>query len=511
MARKEMSVERYQEIKRLLELKIPINQIIRTMKCTKRTVRQIRDGLTPEPGRPKPIEGPLWAEQINWDEVKGELSAGHPLKLIWEEKAEDKVTYVNFWKQFNRRFPFYKQDAVVHRVFEPGDRCEVDYGGEGIEWIDLKTGEIHEAPVFLGALGFCQRLFAHAREDTKSRNFLECHNKMYAEFGGVPKITVPDCLKQGVTKCHLYDPDINTAYADLARHYNTAIVPARASHPKDKSIVEGLVKILMRYFKWRYRRQTFTSIEQINQALKEVVDRINRRPHTRFRVSRYELWEKTEKDKLGLLPTTAYEHVEWKVVKLHPDAHVCVEGTYYSAPHMYRGQKLKVKLSQNHIEIFHGLERIAIHKRSRQARGKYITALDHLPQNAKAYLETTPQKLLSSAKYLSPALHALLDELFTENALAHLRRSQGLIREARKEIVALGPERGKSVIKKALDVMKSYNRIRVPYFRALLNQSRIEMHTQNKNDGIKRKPNNPMLRYTQPSQSDQGYPAHGQT
>lgn len=34
-------------------------------------------------------------------------------------------------------------------------------------------------------------------------------------------------------------------------HYATAIVPARAAHPKDKAIVEGLVKILMRYVRFR--------------------------------------------------------------------------------------------------------------------------------------------------------------------------------------------------------------------------------------------------------------------
>jgi transposase len=61
----------------------------------------------------------------------------------------------------------------------------------------------------------------------KSRNWLESHQRMYAFFGGVPHVTVPDCLKQGVLKCHLYDPDLNPAYAALAAHYATAVVPAR--------------------------------------------------------------------------------------------------------------------------------------------------------------------------------------------------------------------------------------------------------------------------------------------
>ncbi len=32
-------------------------------------------------------------------------------------------------------------------------------------------------------------------------------------------VTVPDCLKTGVVKCHLYDPDLNEDYAYLGRAF----------------------------------------------------------------------------------------------------------------------------------------------------------------------------------------------------------------------------------------------------------------------------------------------------
>jgi hypothetical protein len=58
-------------------------------------------------------------------------------------------------------------------------------------------------------------------------------------YSSVAHVTVPDCLKQGVTKCHIYDPDLNPAYAQLAAHYSTAAVPARAGRPKDKGLDEN--------------------------------------------------------------------------------------------------------------------------------------------------------------------------------------------------------------------------------------------------------------------------------
>jgi transposase len=112
---------------------------------------------------------------------------------------------------------------------------EVDYAGDPIEWIDIRTGEIRKAWVFVAGLGFSQLLFAWAAEDMKSRNWLSSHRRMYTYYGGVPHVTVPDCLKQGVLKCHLYDPDLNPGYAQLATDYATAVVPARPDHPKDKT------------------------------------------------------------------------------------------------------------------------------------------------------------------------------------------------------------------------------------------------------------------------------------
>lgn len=81
--------------------------------------------------------------QLDWLAVIHDLGLGHPLKCIWEEKAQQLTTYSNFWKQFYRRFPQYREATITAREFEPGGRVEVDYAGDPIEWLDLKTGEIH--------------------------------------------------------------------------------------------------------------------------------------------------------------------------------------------------------------------------------------------------------------------------------------------------------------------------------------------------------------------------------
>ncbi|MBP6588132.1 MAG: hypothetical protein KA208_08940, partial [Flavobacterium sp.] len=48
---------------------------------------------------------------------------------------------------------------------------------------------------------------------------------------------------QAQRKLSYFEPTINETLADLAEHYETTILPARSYKPRDKSLVEGAVKI----------------------------------------------------------------------------------------------------------------------------------------------------------------------------------------------------------------------------------------------------------------------------
>jgi hypothetical protein len=495
MARRILTVDRYAEIERRLSEGRGVREIARALGCSRRLVREIRAGLKSSPGGPRALADPLWMAQLQWPPIIHDLGLGHPLKFLWEEKAQHLTTYSNFWKQFYRKFPQYREASVTAREFAPGERVEVDYAGDPIEWVELKTGEIRKAWIFVAALGFSQLLYAWAAEDMKSRNWLSCHRRMFAYYGGVPHVTVPDCLKQGVIKCHLYDPDLNPGYAELAAQYATAVVPARPDHPKDKAIVEGLVKILMRYARFRYRRRRFTSIPEINRALADCTERINARRHSRFGVSRRERFETVEKAALKALPIGDVDCGEWKDAKLHPDCYVYVEGDYYSAPHIHRHKKLRIKITENQVEIFLALERLAIHPRSRHRNGRRIKIDAHFPPASQAYYEATPQKLLSQSRFIHPELNRLFVELFNADVYGNIRRCQGFVSRCTKEINQSGHELANVRIAAAIASMRRYNKFRVPYFKALLDQARKQALQPEAGREITRRPGNPMLRY----------------
>jgi len=495
MALRSMTVHRYEEIRRRLAEGRGLREIARALGCSRRTVREVRDGERLSPDAPKSTSDPLWMAQLDWPAIIHDLGLGHPLKFLWEEKAQNLTTYSNCWKQFYRKFPQYREASITAREFAPGERVEVDYAGEPLEWIELKSGEIRKAWVFVAGLGFSQLLFAWAAEDMKSRNWLGSHRRMFAYYGGVAHVTVPDCLKQGVLKCHLYDPDLNPGYAELAVQYATAVVPARAKKPRDKAVVEGLVKILMRYVRFRYRRHRFTSLSEINRALAECIERINDRRHTRFGVSRRERFETVEKAALKPLPIGGVDCGEWKDATLHADCYLYIDGDYYSAPHIHRHKRLRVKITENQVEIFLALERLAIHPRSRYRTGRRIKIDAHFPPASQAYYEATPQKLLSQSRFIHPELNRLFVELFNADVYGNIRRCQGFVRRCTKEINQSGHELASERIAAAIASMRRYNRFRVPYFQALLDQARKQALKPDAGREIVRQPGNPMLRY----------------
>ncbi|MGH7430115.1 MAG: hypothetical protein ACREJ4_17410 [Candidatus Methylomirabilaceae bacterium] len=121
MSRRKFTVDRFKEIERRLAEGRGLREIAQALKCSRRTVREIRDGLRGSPGKPKMAPDPLWMAQLDWPPIIHELGLGHPLKFIWEERAQALTTYSNFWKQFYRKFPQYRRAAVTAREFEPGE------------------------------------------------------------------------------------------------------------------------------------------------------------------------------------------------------------------------------------------------------------------------------------------------------------------------------------------------------------------------------------------------------
>lgn len=204
---------------------------------------------------------------------------GLTLMLLWEEYKEAHPSGL-MYTQFCERYRKFKKinKLTMHIEHKAGEEVQVDWAGQTIRYIKSLTGEIKIAYIFVAVLPASSYPFVYAYSDTKLSSWIDAHVRAYEYFGGVPKVSVPDNIKTAVVTPNLFSPVLNKSYADMARHYRTAIVPARAGRPKDKAADENMVGNVSRRILAPLRNRQFFSICEINQAIEKELQKFIRRP-----------------------------------------------------------------------------------------------------------------------------------------------------------------------------------------------------------------------------------------
>lgn len=348
-----------------------------------------------------------------WRQVHRDLKAKKhvTLRLLWLEWREanaDGWGYSQFCWHYQQWLA--GQDVVMRLTYTAGERMFVDFSGDTISWVDPATGEVHKAEVFVAVLGCSGMLYAEATRGQDLASWVNAHMNAWAAFGGVTTLVVPDNLKSGVTKACYYDPEINPSYGELAAHYSTVILPARAGHPRDKAAVEAGVLSVERWVLAPLRNRQFFSLSELNTAISERVAWLCARPFRGEPASRAELFAELEAPALDPLPGRRYELASWKKVTVNIDYHVEFDRRYYSVPYRLVRRKLEVRATRETIEVFQTGRRVAAHVRE-YGRRRYVTDPDHMPAAHRAHAEWTPSRLISWAATVSPATAALVEKI----------------------------------------------------------------------------------------------------
>src|SRR5258707_1021426 len=339
----------------------------------------------------------------DWGSLACELKRpGVNLMVLWEEyRAVHPGGYgysrfCDLFREFERRLsPTMRQDHPA------GDKVFVDYSGKKIMIVDRATGVVREAEIFVAVLGASNYTYAEASWTQKLPDWIEAHVRMFAFFGGVPRLVVPDNLKSGVNKASLYDPEINRSYGMMAAHYGVGVLPARPYRPRDKAKVEAGVRFAQTYILGRLRHQTFFSLEEANRAIAEVLKRINAHVNRRLKLSRDDLFTSVEKPALRPLPESDYEFAEWRFAIVNIDYHIQAANYCYSVPHELIGAKVDVRITSRMIEVSHRGKRVAAHQR-RYGGQHHGTLPEHMPSSHRRYAEWTPERFRHWAATFGP-------------------------------------------------------------------------------------------------------------
>ena len=197
------------------------------------------------------------------------------------------------------------------------------------------------------------------------------------------------------------------------------------------------------------RNRTFFSLHELNQAIKPLLNEVNKKPFQKLPGSRLSQYEALEKPALKPLPKTNYEFAQWKKAKLGTDYHIELEGHYYSAPYKLIKKELWVRYNQRIVEIFFRAKRVASHRRSYQ-QGRHTTVIEHMPKGHRAYAAWTPARIINWAKKSGQNTADLAGKIMAsrKHPQQGFRSCLGLIRLSK----SYGHERLEAACKKALAI-----------------------------------------------------------
>ncbi len=360
---------------------------------------------------------------------------GVTLQLLWEEY---KAIYPEGYRrtQFCEYYSRWKKKLKIsmRQTHKAGEKVFVDYAGQTVPVRNRSTGKTNEAQIFVAVLGASNYTFAEATLDQGLENWINSHIHAYEYFQGVAKVTVPDNLKSGINKPCWYEPEINRTYQDMATHYGTVIIPARVRKPKDKAKVEVGVQVVERWILARLRNRTFFSVYELNTAIKELLETLNKKPFQKLEGCRQSVFESIDLPALSPLPQEAYELASWKKAVVNIDYHIEVNGHYYSAPYELRnGPALDIRCTQKVVEIFHNNRRVASHLRD-DTTGRHNTIKEHMPKSHQKYLEWSPSRIIKWAGTIGEHVAKLVELIMEGRCYPEqgYRACLGIIRLAKR-------------------------------------------------------------------------------
>jgi transposase len=388
--------------------------------------------------------------------LKRELAVkGVTLQLLWLEYKElhpDGYGYSQFCHLYRT---WRRHQSVVMRFdHKAGEKLFVDFPGVTIPIYDERDLTVSfRAELFVAVLGASSYLFVEALRSQALEHWVNAHAHAFEFFGGCPEVVVPDNLRSGVTKAHRYEPDLNATYQEMAAHYGVAIIPARPYKPRDKAKVEAGVQLVERWIIAALRKQRFTSLGDLNEAIGELVEAVNAKPFKKLEGSRASLFTELDQPALRALPADPYEFAAWRAAKVNIDYHVEVDRHYYSVPYQLAGQVVDVRFTNTTVEIFMKNKRVASHPRSYQ-RGRHVTDSAHMPDSHRRYLEWTPGRIVAWAEKNGPSTAEFVDELMRSRPHPEqgFRSALGVMRLVKK----YSPERLEAACARAL-LVKSFS------------------------------------------------------
>lgn len=389
----------------------------------------------------------------DWPAVHRELKRKHVTQqIVWDEyialhpDGYRYSRYCDLYRGWAAKLP-----VTMRQTHAAGDKLFVDYAGDTVPVvIDRLTGERRAAHLFVAVLGASSLSFAEASWTETLPDWIAAHVHALEAFGGAPTLFVPDNARVAVIRACLYDPQVNRSYAEMAAHYDSAVLPTRPRRPRDKAKVEACVLIVERWLLGRLRHRVFFSLAEVNAAIAELLADLNdRRVLRSVGRTRRQLFDEIDRPALRPLPAEPFVFAEWRQRRAGLDYHVEIERHYYSVPYRYARAAIEARITARTVELFHKGERVAAHMRG-SGNGRHTTVADHMPSSHRRFADWTVERIGREAAAVGPCAALLCEKILIDRPHPEqgFRACLGIVRLVR----GFGADRVDAACGRALDI-----------------------------------------------------------
>ena len=420
----DMDVIDYKKVLELLAANVSKRELERRKiacreSCTRIQEAAIRQGIS------WPLENPnITNEELHNllfpdSQKKRQLYVQPDYSIVHKRLSKKGVTLQHEWEKYYRdnhdsklkrygysrfRIGYNKWAETKHAIMriarKPGETMMVDWAGLTLSYT-TRSGNKRKVYFFVSVLPYSNLIYTCACSDMKSASWLNSHIRAFEYYGGVPELLIPDNLKTGVKKHEKYDVELNAGYQELAKYYNTAVIPTRVKRPTDKGPVERSVRIISEQIIVKLQEMKLHSLDEINESVAQLLEIVNGKKLTTMELSRFALYMEEEHQYMRTLPQVPFEVGIWSSATVSKDYLVVADKNKYSVPYTMIGKKVILRVTEQYVYVYHDGSLVTIHERTQSGSKNPIIKTEHMPPNHLAihnyynleYIRTQAEKI----------------------------------------------------------------------------------------------------------------------
>jgi len=334
------------------------------------------------------------------------------------------TTYSGLYRFVTSEIGLPSKTTVRMAETEPGEVAEVDFGRLGLV-DDPESEKKRFVYALVVTLVFSRHRYVAVSFTQELHVLISGMEDAWEFFGGVTRRVVIDNLRAAVSKSDRYTPVFNRTFLEYSEYRGFIIDPAPAHMATGKPTVERQVPYVRKNF---FQGETFRDLARIrDEAVKWCTETAGMRIHGTTRKRPLVIFTEEEKEKLLPLIKDRFDTPSRATPTVHPDHHVRIGYSLYSAPAAYIGKKLDARKDSRLVRLYHKGQLIKTHPVV--LPGKRSTDFNDYPKEKTAYAMRSCTYHIEKAEEIGSSVKAFMEILLEGDfPWARLRQAQKLLR-----------------------------------------------------------------------------------